>query len=187
MITVSPSEILSKWVGESEKTLSEIFERAKKVNAVLFSDEADSFLTAREKIPNHQISLSNLLLSKLERHDGVVLLATNRAKELDSALSRRIQYKIPFVYPAVGERLKIWNNFLSSGIPQSNDINPLTLAEEFTLSGAEIKNVILRCAFDCAFHDTELTQQKLYHEAKKEEQDHGRIPRMPRSRRVAKA
>ena len=93
----------------------------------------------------------------------------NRVKELDSALSRRIQYKIPFVYPAVGERFKIWRNFLSTEIPQSGDINALTLAEEFTLSGAEIKNVILRCAFDCAFHDTELTQQKLYHEAKNEE------------------
>ena len=187
MITVSPSEILSKWVGESEKTLTEIFERAQKLNAVLFIDEADSFLTARERIPNHQISLSNLLLSKLERHDGVVLLATNRVKELDSALSRRIQYKIPFVYPAIGERMKIWQNFLSTDIPTSDDINPLTLAQEFTLSGAEIKNVILRCAFDCAFHDTELTQQKLYREAKKEEQEHGCIPQMPRNRNVAKA
>lgn len=174
LIIASPQQLLSKWVGDSEKALAELFERSKTLNAVLFFDEADTFLAKRENVPAYQISLSNLLLSKLERHTGVVLLATNRLQKLDSALTRRIQYKIGFVYPSIRERIKIWDNFLATDVPKSKDINTHTLAKECTLSGAEIKNVILRCAFDAAFHDHPITQQQLYREACNEQRNHGR-------------
>ena len=172
LLIASPCELLSKWVGESEKEMSLLFDKAKRLNAVLFFDEADTFLTAREKQPNHQISLSNLLLSKLERHEGVVLLATNRADKLDFALARRIQYKIPFTYPRAEEREIIWNNFFSTKIPLADDVDVCDLAHTFTLSGAEIKNIILRCAFQAACEDTPITQRMLIRESRSEEKLH---------------
>ena len=171
LLIASPSELLSKWVGESEKEMSHLFDKAKHLNAVLFFDEADTFLTARENQPNHQISLSNLLLSKLERHEGVVILATNRANNLDRALARRIQYKIPFAYPRAEEREAIWNNFFRSKIPLAEDVDVSMLAHSFTLSGADIKNIILRCAFQAACGDTLITQRMLIRESRFEEEN----------------
>ena len=178
LMIASPHQLLSKWVGESEKALAELFSQAQCSNAVLFFDEADTFLCKRDNIPNHQVSLSNLLLTKLERHNGVVLLATNRPKNLDPALTRRIQYQIPFYYPTVPDSVQIWENFLNTDIPTDPDINISALAMECTLSGAEIKNVILRCAFESAYIDHPITQQQLYREARLEEKKHGRTPRI---------
>lgn len=161
------STILSKWVGESERNLQKLFKEAKANGAVLFIDEADSLIGQRDKSNSeHSRSLINLLLSLIERHSGVVVLATNFRDGLDSALERRITHQVELRRPNAAVRLKIWTLMLSECPAKEGDLDLERLSERFELSGAEIRVVTLRAA-TVAFEEglSGLTQAHLEREA----------------------
>ena len=140
--------VLSKYVGESERNLAQRFEQARRCEAVLFIDEADAWLGERSQGHQaHDRRLVNLLLTELERHDGVVLLAANLVTSLDAALARRLGWTLAFELPEVRARAGIWRRLLPPTVPGAADIDVDQLAASFRISGAAIRNAVVRAAF----------------------------------------
>ena len=100
LITIKPSDVLSKYVGEAEQNIARLFKQASDNDAVIFLDEVDSILTARSELNNqHERVLVNELLLQLERCEQTVFMASNVAENrLDKALARRIDFKLNFEY-----------------------------------------------------------------------------------------
>ncbi len=145
-------DILSKWLGETERNLSEIFVRARAGRAILLFDEADSLFgrrvqnatTANDRHANIE---TNLLLQEIERYDGVTLLTTNLFGNLDDALQRRIQFRVTFPFPGADERARIWQILLPPQAPVDPDVDFARLGTRYELAGGHIKNALLRAAY----------------------------------------
>lgn len=154
---VDISKLMSKYVGETEKNLGEIFNTAQKNNAVLFFDEMDSIFSKRCEIKDSHDKYANVqtsyLLQKMDDYDGIIIMATNFKQNVDDAFLRRISYIIHFPFPETSERLKLWK----SVFPQAAEVDKQTdfefLAENFEMSGAMIKSTALSAAFLAAAHE----------------------------------
>jgi SpoVK/Ycf46/Vps4 family AAA+-type ATPase len=170
LLVASVAGLKSKWVGETERNLSRLFREARAHNAVLFLDEADSLLMARGegRASRHDDSVVNALLTKIERHNGVVLLATNRRGQLDPALDRRLTYMLEFPFPKGELRAKIWRNLLPESVPVDGAIDFEKLGEGYRLSGGLIKNAVFKAAFRAARGDRAVTMELLEEAATEE-------------------
>lgn len=158
------SRVVSKYIGETEKNLSEIFEQAGQSGAILFFDEADSLFGKRSEVKDAHDKYANMetsyLLQKMEEYDGVTILATNFSQNLDDAFVRRIQYIIRFPFPDSEHRERLWRSAIPQAMP-AGEIDYGFLAETFELTGAPIKNIILTAAFLAAEAGEPLTMQRL--------------------------
>jgi SpoVK/Ycf46/Vps4 family AAA+-type ATPase len=170
LLVASVAGLKSKWVGETERNLSRLFREARAHNAVLFLDEADSLLMARGegRASRHDDSVVNALLTKIERHNGVVLLATNRRGELDPALDRRLTYMLEFPFPKGELRAQIWRSLLPETVPVEGAIDFDKLGERYRLSGGLIKNAVFKAAFRAARSDQAVTIALLEEAAQEE-------------------
>lgn len=140
------SKIQNCWVGQTEKNIVKIFEKAREGDCVLFWDEADAMFYDRETAShNWEIRDVNVLLQELEKFDGVCILSTNRKVELDKALARRISLKIEFKPPTREQALAIWKKLLPNKLPLADNVDFAALCAN-DLTGGEIKNVILNAA-----------------------------------------
>lgn len=153
-VHIGISELESKYVGETAKNITAAFKSAAAENALLFFDEADTLLGARlssvtQGIDNEINAMRSTLLIELERFEGIVVFATNFAKNYDSAFVSRIRYHIEFKLPDFEGRKQLWDRLLVSGVPLQEE-RPLILeraaAASDGLSGREIRTV-LRTAF----------------------------------------
>ena len=144
---VEIQKIQSKWVGESEKNLSKVFEEYKQARRfftkapILLFNEADAILGKRMSV-NSSVdksfnTLQNILLQELEEFEGIFMATTNLADQLDSAFDRRLLYKIDFKKPAEQVRKKILSNVFKN--ISSKTIDALT--EQFSLTGGQIANI----------------------------------------------
>ncbi|WP_259397001.1 ATP-binding protein [Shewanella sp. SG44-2] len=148
------SELESKYVGETAKNISTAFKTAALEGAVIFFDEADTLLGARlssvtQGIDNEINAMRSTLLMELERFDGIVIFATNFAKNYDSAFVSRIRYHIEFTLPDIEGRKQLWQRMLVPGVPldgERDEIIERCAAASEGLSGREIRTV-LRTAF----------------------------------------
>ena len=153
-IHLGVSELESKFVGETAKNIAKAFEVAASQGALLFFDEADTLLGARlssvtQGIDNEINAMRSTLLVELERFEGVVVFATNFAKNYDSAFVGRIRYHVEFKLPGADERRQIWGRLLVPGVPLEEDRNDVIergAAATDGFSGREIRTV-LRTAF----------------------------------------
>lgn len=153
-IHIGISELESKYVGETAKNITAAFRLAEAEGALLFFDEADTLLGARlssvtQGIDNEINAMRSTLLIELERFEGLVVFATNFAKNYDSAFVSRIRYHIEFCLPDHEARVRLWERMLVPGIPLAEDRADLIAhcAEASDgLSGREIRTV-LRTAF----------------------------------------
>ena len=154
------AEIESKYVGDTAKNISAAFACAAAEGAVLFFDEADTLLGARlssvtQGIDNEINAMRSTLLIELERFDGIVVFATNFAKNYDSAFVSRIRYHIEFKLPDLECRQRLWQRMLVPGVPlaEERDLLVARCAEASDgLSGREIRTVV-RTAFPRAIVD----------------------------------
>jgi SpoVK/Ycf46/Vps4 family AAA+-type ATPase len=142
------SMIVSKYIGETEKNLAKLFDRAEGKDWVLFFDEADSLFGKRTSISDSKDKWANLevsyLLQRMEEYEGLCILATNLKHNLDPAMTRRFQALIYFPFPKAEERAQIWKSSLPPGFAYPPDINFEKLGH-YELSGAGIANVIKAC------------------------------------------
>lgn len=153
------SKILSKWVGESEQNVRKIFDTYKNIvqtckqSPILLLNEADQFLSTRvesssgsDKMHNQ---MQNIFLEQIERFNGVIIATTNFLESLDSAFSRRFDYKIEFKKPDFKDRLKMWEKFLprKASFEKAFDVNILA---NYELSGAQILMVVKNTALKVA-------------------------------------
>lgn len=144
---VDLSQIMDKYIGETEKHLNNIFEYAENSNAVLFFDEADALIgkrsdisDAKDKYANTQVSY---ILQRIEDFNGVVLMATNFSNNIDPAIMRRIRYVINFKLPNSEIREEIWKSMFNDKIPHENLDFKLLSSDDFEFTGAMIKNIVL--------------------------------------------
>jgi AAA+ superfamily predicted ATPase len=156
------SSVVSKYIGETEKNLEQIFDAASAGNMVLFFDEADSLFGKRSEVKDARDRYANIevsyLLQRLEAYDGLVVLATNFEKNVDEAFLRRIHVRVEFSLPGVEERRVIWANNLPSTAPvEGVDLD--WLAEHFELSGAAIRNAAIHAAFLASAARTPITME----------------------------
>ena len=133
-------QILSKYVGETEKAIASVFQAAKASGDVVLLDEADSLLTDRASTDRRwEVSMVNILLQEIEKFPGVVILTTNRDLTLDPALERRLLARIEFGMPGEAERTTLWEKHLPPRVPRAADIDLPALAHSYALSGSFIR------------------------------------------------
>jgi len=143
---VDLSMVVSKYIGETEKNLSRIFDRAEHQNWILFFDEADSLFGQRTQTKSSNDRYSNqevsYLLQRIESFNGVILLATNLKENIDEAFTRRFQSVIHFPLPDKNQRLQLWDNILGNKMPLSDDIDLKHISESYELAGGSIINAV---------------------------------------------
>ncbi len=146
------SRVVSKYIGETEKNLSRLFDKAEHKNWILFFDEADSLFGKRTDIRDAHDKYANqevaYLLQRIEGYNGLVILATNQRSNIDDAFIRRFQTIIHFPKPSPEERCLLWQKIFPTQLKLAEDINWQHIAARFELTGAGILNVIHYCALE---------------------------------------
>lgn len=150
LLVVDVSRVVSKWIGETEKNLAAVFDVAERTQAVLLLDEADALFATRTQISDAKDRYANLetayLLQRLDRFDGLAVLATNLRQNIDVAFVRRMDYVIEFELPDDGGRLRLWSRHLPAAL-RGPDVDLRALARLYPVPGAWIRNVALGAAF----------------------------------------
>lgn len=148
---VDVSRLLSKYIGETEKHVSALFDAAGKTGAVLFFDEADGLFARRSEVGNSNDRYANMetgfLLQKLEEYDGISILATNFVNNIDDAFKRRIRFLIRFPFPSEEMRILLWNRMIPRQAAVDEDLNLEIPAARFELSGSNIREVVIQAAY----------------------------------------
>ncbi len=151
---INLSQIVSKYIGETEKNLRALFTEAKNASCILFFDECDALFGKRSEVKDSHDRNANVevayLLQQIEEYDGVCILATNLMGNIDAAFMRRITYVVHFPFPEPPAREAIYRGMLPADAPVAEDIDWRFLAEKFELSGGHIKNIVLSAAFMAA-------------------------------------
>jgi SpoVK/Ycf46/Vps4 family AAA+-type ATPase len=143
ILIVEFPKITSRWYGETDKQIANIFKNAKLDNLVICMDEADSLLYNRSyAAQEHDIRFVNVMLQEIERYEGEIILTTNMDTLLDPALERRVALKVKFELPDKALREKIWLSHIPDKVTISEDVNFAFLADQYELSGGYIKNAV---------------------------------------------
>jgi hypothetical protein len=143
---VDLSLIVSKYIGETEKNLSKVFDQAQHKGWILFFDEADALFgkrsetkDAHDRYANQEVSF---LLQRIETFDGIAILASNRRENLDEAFARRFESIIYFPIPSPAERLRLWRQGFSAQTQLAPALDLERIAQDHALAGGAIMNVI---------------------------------------------
>ena len=172
------SQVVSKYIGESEKNLDKIFTAAENSNAILFFDEADALFGKRSEVRDSHDRYANIeisyLLQKMEEYQGISILATNLRQNLDDAFMRRLQAVVEFPFPDEEYRARIWKSIFPKETPLAPDVDFNLLAREIPLAGGNIKNMALVAAFYAAGDGGAVSMEHLIQAAYREHQKIGR-------------
>ncbi len=159
------SQVVSKYIGETEKHLEALFAEAEAADVALFFDEADAIFGKRGAIREAHDRFANIevgfLLQRIERFPGLVILATNLRKNIDAAFLRRLQVIVEFPAPDVASRARIWKQVWPAAAPVDPGVDPVLLAERFDLSGGQIRNIALGAAYAAAHEGTTITLRQV--------------------------
>lgn len=167
------STVVSKYIGETEKHLSNLFDRAANKDWILFFDEADAIFgkrtnvrDAHDKYANQEVSY---LLQRVESHPGLVILASNFKDNIDEAFTRRFQSLCPFELPGEKERKEIWLKNKPEKLQFSEDIDLDSIARKYDLTGSNIVNIIQYCSLQVLHQKTNILTRILLMEGIKRE------------------
>lgn len=145
------SQLVSKYIGETQKNISELFNKAKNINAMLFFDEADSMFAKRSEVKDSNDRYANadtaFLLQKLEDYEGITILATNYVNNIDDAFKRRIKFMVNFVFPTADVRLMLWKKIAPKTARFDEAIDFEFFADSFELTGSNIKEILTNAAY----------------------------------------
>lgn len=176
---VDLSQIVSKYIGETEKNLGTIFDEAKKANVILLFDEADALFGKRTQVKDSHDKNANFetsyLLQKMEEYTGISILTTNFLENIDKAFFRRINYVVHFAFPNKTVRKEIWEGMFPKKMPIAN-IDFDYLAQKFEISGGTIKNVVLNSAFLAAKNSKRVELKHILVSLKNELKKQGKMP-----------
>jgi hypothetical protein len=171
--------VVSKYIGETEKNLARIFAEARTGSAILFFDEADALFGKRTEVSDAHDRYANIetsfLLQKMEEYDGMVVLATNLADNLDEAFTRRLRFQVDFPFPDAGSRARIWRRVIPDGAPLSDRVDFEALAQRFPVAGANIRNIALSAAFRAAGDGGVITEEHILHGGRREYDKMGKL------------
>ena len=170
---VDLSQIVSKYIGETEKNLSKIFDRAEHKDWILFFDEADALFGKRTNVQSSHDKYANqevsFLLQRVEDFHGLLILASNYKSNMDEAFLRRFHSIVHFPMPNAQERLKLWKQSLPSAIQHHGRLELMQLAESHEISGASILNIVQYASLKAlSREDKMLYNEDLLHGIKRE-------------------
>jgi SpoVK/Ycf46/Vps4 family AAA+-type ATPase len=165
LLVVDISRIVSKWIGETEKNLAAAFDVAERTQAVLLLDEADALFASRTEISDAHDRYANLqtayLLQRLDRFDGLAVLASNIQQNIDLAFVRRMDFVIEFTLPDEAHRMELWRLHLPPQAPLAPDVDVEVLARLYPVPGAWIRNAAIAAAFLAAAAGSRIRQRHL--------------------------
>ena len=140
------SQVVSKYIGETEKNLEKVFSKAENKDWILFFDEADALFGKRSNVQNAHDKYANqevsYLLQRVEDFPGLIILASNFKSNIDKAFLRRFNAIVNFPMPVATERFEIWKTSVSSRATFANDVDVWAIARKYELSGSSIVSVM---------------------------------------------
>lgn len=170
LFIIDLSQVVSKYIGETEKNLRRVFDAAERGGALLLFDEADALFGKRSEVKDSHDRYANLevsyLLMRMEAYRGLAILTTNMKQALDTAFMRRIRFVVDFPFPGESERAEIWRRVLPARAPLK-DIDPERLAR-LTVAGGSIRNIALSGAFLAAEEGGRLQMRHMLEAARTE-------------------
>ncbi|WP_051251229.1 AAA family ATPase [Paenibacillus harenae] len=173
------SRVVSKYIGETEKNLRELFAEAENSGAILFFDEGDSLFGKRTEVKDSNDRFANMeaayLLQRIETFDGVSILATNLLQNMDEAFLRRMQAIVKFPFPDAAQRELIFRSLLPKEAPLDEDLDLAFLAARVDASGGHIKNIVLAAAFMAASEQAPIGMKHMIRATRQELHKMGKI------------
>lgn len=169
--------VVSKYIGETEKHLRTIFDACQRAPVLLLFDEADALFGKRTQVRDAHDRFANIeidyLLQRMERFDGLAVLATNRKTDIDGAFLRRLRFVIDFIPPGAAERERLWRRALqgradAAGEPLVDDLDWAGVGAGLDLSAADIKSAALAAAFLARAQDTRIGMHHILTAARRE-------------------
>jgi SpoVK/Ycf46/Vps4 family AAA+-type ATPase len=164
------SQVVSKYIGETEKNLRRVFDAAEEGGAILLFDEADALFGKRSEVKDSHDRYANIeisyLLQRMEGYRGLAILTTNMKQALDSAFLRRIRFIVQFPFPDTHQRAEIWRRIFPTNTPtESLQIEKLS---QLNITGGNIRNIALNAAFLAADNDDAVKMSHLLRAARSE-------------------
>lgn len=164
------SQVVNKYIGETEKNLKRIFDAAEEGGAILLFDEADALFGKRSDVKDSHDRYSNIevsyLLQRMEAYRGLAILTTNMRSAIDKAFLRRIRFVVNFTYPDQFNRAEIWRRIFPSDTPQMElDYEKLS---RLNVPGGNIRNIALNAAFIAANENRPIQMQHILQAARSE-------------------
>jgi hypothetical protein len=164
------SAVVSKYIGETEKNLSRMFDAAEGGGAILFFDEADALFGKRSEVKDAHDRYANIeinyLLQRMEAYRGLAILATNMRSALDTAFLRRLRFIVSFPFPGAAERRAIWEKAFPPNAPRG--VLDFQRLAGLQVSGGITRNIALNAAFLAASAGTEITMPLVLQAARTE-------------------
>ena len=149
LYSIDLSQLVSKYIGETEKNLRRVFDAAEASGAILLFDEADALFGKRTEVKDSHDRYANIevsyLLQRMEAYRGLAILTTNHRSSLDQAFLRRLRFVVQFPFPDAAHRAEIWRHIFPSATP-TQGLN-LTLLSKLNVAGGNIRNIALNAAF----------------------------------------
>jgi hypothetical protein len=164
------SQVVSKYIGETEKNLGRVFDAAESGGVILLFDEADALFGKRTEVKDSHDRYANLevsyLLQRMETYSGLAILTTNMKDAVDSAFQRRIRFVVTFPFPDAAQRAEIWRRVFPPAVPvEGLDITQLA---RMNVTGGSIRNIALHAAFLAADAGTAVEMRHLIRAARVE-------------------
>ena len=162
--------MISKYIGETEKNLSRIFDAAETGGAILLFDEADALFGKRNEVKDSHDRYANIevsyLLQRMEAYKGLAILTTNLPDAIDRAFMRRIRFMVQFPFPDWSERTAIWRRMFPAQTPTDGlDFRKLA---KLNVAGGNIRNIALNAAFLAADDDEPVQMRHLLQATQRE-------------------
>ena len=178
LFKIDLSQVVSKYIGETEKSIDRLFTEARAGNAILFFDECDALFGKRTAVQDAHDRYANIevayLLQKLDEHEGLTILATNLRQNLDVAFTRRLGFVVDFPFPDEASRRRLWASIWPPKVPRSKDLDLEFMATQFKLPGGAVRNIALAAAFLAAEQGGDVKTEHLLWAARREIEKSGR-------------
>ena len=164
------SQVVNKYIGETEKNLSRVFDAAEESGAILLFDEADALFGKRTEVRDSHDRFANIeisyLLQRMEAYRGLAILTTNMKDALDQAFLRRIRFLVQFPFPDTAQRAEIWERIFPAALEREG-LDSKKLAQ-LNISGGNIRNIALGAAFFAADAGEPLRMKHVLRAARRE-------------------
>ncbi len=178
LLVIDVSQVVSKWIGETEKNLAGVFDAGERTRAVLLFDEADALFGKRTEVSDAHDRYANLetayLLSRLERYEGLVILTSNLRQNIDPAFMRRMEFVVEFEVPGRDERAALWRCHIPASAPLAPDVSLPELASLYPVVGGVIRNAAVAAAFLAAADDAPIDRGHLVRALRREYEKAGK-------------
>jgi AAA+ superfamily predicted ATPase len=170
LFRIDLSSVVSKYIGETEKNLRQVFDAAEDCGAILFFDEADALFGKRSEVKDSHDRYANIevgyLLQRMESYNGLAILATNMKKSIDPAFVRRIRFIVDFPFPDEKSRAAIWSRIF----PKTTPVNGIDIQKlaKLSVTGGQIYNIAINASFLAAEKNTTVNMELIKQATKSE-------------------